>query len=162
MNVKKKELFWASLKGCIWSWLIVSSFPKEGVVYFNLESDRVTTSDLHLTEYKAKVRRVGNGELMITVEPDYGIRKYLYFGAFVVILGSASYGWSKLENVSENDSKPQDSSPDVEQPKDSVFELFLAEDEARRLVPRATLEKDFEDWKSAQHESESPEEDSQT
>lgn len=39
---RKKKLFWASLDGCIWSWLIVKGFSKDGVVYFNLASEPVS------------------------------------------------------------------------------------------------------------------------
>jgi hypothetical protein len=159
--VQRKKLAIAILKGCVFGWLIAQHFPGKGVVYLDLETNRVSASDFSVgTDYRAKAERVGKDRVMITVEPDEGFLKYLFFGMFVLLFASLFYRTDSEEDGSGNRAKPIDFGPEERFKGDPRFEEFVAEDESRQLVPRSVLEKDFADWKNEKARIESRERDS--
>lgn len=98
--------------------------------------------------YQLFVENAGDQSAKVIVEPETPWFHYGVGSFFAVLIGLSHYRGLLRSKAERNENDLEKPSMQDEPTVDLVYESFLQEDEARRFVPKATLSKEFEKWKS--------------
>lgn len=131
--------------------------PKETAFYLPVEGSSDQSEEIAHENAVVLVERQGEELIKVSIKPDTPWPYYLTGSIFAFLSCYFQYQTSKEEAARKNENEFQEPAPETQPDDDPLYERFLAEDESRRLVPRAVLEKDFGEWKAREAWVENPE-----
>lgn len=149
--MNQKHLLFAIMQGLMFGWISFNAL-NPGAVSVTLRPDsegshqKVTEIGMHEFEVKVQVYEDESVEAEFAHVPRF--TDYL-FPAVIGVLFAIS-GYQNLEREERRKNAGDFDEPAIEYPSNPgpLYERFLEEDEGRRLVSRAVLEKDSEAWKA--------------